>query len=280
MGVLLKHPRLYETGIAGRFFSPVIFLGWLLSSVWHSIVCYYFVQWVIDHGVVTADGRTFGLFFNGTFMLTLVVFVTNLKLCLETNTWNWIFGVMLAVSAVCTAGWILIWSVIGGAVLGAWDMFYVGVRLYASPVFYFGLIVLPVVALLPDVLFKYLRYEFFPTPYEHAKRMNHESHSVLASIISVASFHKFFGTGQLKTVPTGYGFTAAPDGDGDRLAAYTAALAAEAGSMVPSKSTRSTPSVASTATTMSSTSCDNTTTASSAYSSSSYGGGGGGTYSS
>lgn len=42
----INYPKLYKAGPMGKFFNFRVFWGWMLSSFWHGIICFWFVVFV------------------------------------------------------------------------------------------------------------------------------------------------------------------------------------------------------------------------------------------
>ena len=162
---LLAHPELYRTGPANRFFNLRVFMGWMMSALYHSLVYYFGVQAVLSHGVFAENGQTAGLFFNGIVIYSAVVITVNTKLALETNAWTYLNYIAVGLSIFGLFFWITVYSYIIPPT-DALDMVGVGPRVYSSGVFWFVLLLTPVVALLPDVLYIYIRRTFFPEAFD------------------------------------------------------------------------------------------------------------------
>ncbi|KNC55680.1 uncharacterized protein AMSG_01949 [Thecamonas trahens ATCC 50062] len=163
--VLLAQPRLYRTGPANRFFSIRGFCGWLLASLYHSLIFYYLGEAAVGQGAVDSSGQTAGLYYNGLVIMSCIVVTVTVKLCFETNTFSWLNWLALALNGGGYFLYILLFSFMGPVFSDLWSMYYVAPYMFAAPRFWFTLILIPVIALIPDVTFKFVRRWFAPEPY-------------------------------------------------------------------------------------------------------------------
>ena len=164
--VLNAFPRLYASGIRKRFFSTRVFGGWIAAAVYHSLVFFFVTSGAIEHGIFSADGTVAGLFANGTIIISVVVLTVTAKLMLETNNWTVVNAVCVGLSLIGFFFWIAVYSFMGQISDDAANMLGVGTKVYGTGVFWFTLLLLPVMALIPDVCYKYAKRTFFYEPYD------------------------------------------------------------------------------------------------------------------
>lgn len=69
----------------GELFTKKSFLVWLLASVWHSIVTYFFVVFFFANDVLKSNGQVGDLWTMGTIASTLGIIIVNLRMALETK---------------------------------------------------------------------------------------------------------------------------------------------------------------------------------------------------
>eukprot|EP00761_Pharyngomonas_kirbyi_P011814 gb/GECH01011840.1/.p1 GENE.gb/GECH01011840.1/~~gb/GECH01011840.1/.p1 ORF type:complete len:1231 (+),score=299.55 gb/GECH01011840.1/:1-3693(+) len=101
----MDFPELYVQGQKNRFFNTKVFWSYILNAIWHSMVC-FFVPFIALNNVLSPleGGHTLDMIDIGIAMYTAVVIVVNLKVAIETSTFNW-------VTVVLIGGSILSWFV-------------------------------------------------------------------------------------------------------------------------------------------------------------------------
>eukprot|EP01012_Entosiphon_sulcatum_P039111 TRINITY_DN5119_c0_g2_i1.p1 TRINITY_DN5119_c0_g2~~TRINITY_DN5119_c0_g2_i1.p1 ORF type:complete len:2092 (+),score=538.26 TRINITY_DN5119_c0_g2_i1:622-6897(+) len=143
-----QFPGVYTQGQRGDDFNTTIFLRWLVNAIFHSAVC-FFIPWLSDMAGTT------DLYSHGTVMYTCVIFVVNLKLALEVQSWTVAHHVVIW-------GSILVWPVFlflyGPMTLVQWRMYGVFNHLLGTAVFYLTVLLTVVVALGRDFAWKYISY--------------------------------------------------------------------------------------------------------------------------
>lgn len=161
---ILKFPEAYRSIQRGSWFSKETVIKWVLSSLWHSIVC-FFGSVLAYSGLVLPDGDILGLWSMGLMASTTAVITVILKMALETKYWTGLihfgiwgsiivyFIVLVAISSFPSISWVS-------------SMYWVFYKNASSPVFWFGIIVLPSLSLLPDFIYKYVQSQYTPQNYQ------------------------------------------------------------------------------------------------------------------
>lgn len=96
----LKHPQLYHTGPADRFFNYTVFWKWIILGMVDSIFILYLPTYGVGWGF--ADGRGAEYLVIGSLGWTVLCVVVNLRFALLVNNWHWIEVAGLAFSFVST----------------------------------------------------------------------------------------------------------------------------------------------------------------------------------
>ncbi|KAB7494661.1 putative phospholipid-transporting ATPase IF [Armadillidium nasatum] len=146
---LLSKPYLYREIRNNRSMSWAPFIVWGLLGFWHSAVLYYGLFATTFETPFINDGKSQDIYLFGVMLTTNVIFVCNLKLVVEAKYQTWIFigSILLTMFGFYLV--YFIYCIFPKA--GVYFTFYV---FHGTAVFYFSLIILVVVALLPDVLIK------------------------------------------------------------------------------------------------------------------------------
>ncbi|KYQ90192.1 P-type ATPase [Tieghemostelium lacteum] len=172
----LSNPKLYTAGIKGYHFNTMVFLGWLLNGLYHSVVLFAFPAAIFRLGVPYEDGKTIGLFEMGTVSYTCVVLTVNLKLALETKRWTWINHLTTWGSIVIYFLWLIIFGKffeIESFDVGS-DLYSVIYKLGTCAEFYLTIIFVPLLALWRDFSWKYVKRNIFTRGYHIAQERDQE----------------------------------------------------------------------------------------------------------
>ncbi|XP_015429019.1 PREDICTED: probable phospholipid-transporting ATPase IA [Dufourea novaeangliae] len=148
----LAHPGLYATKNSGlSSFNIKVFWVWIANALIHSSLLYWLSLMVLKEGVVWSNGRDGGYIVLGNFVYTYVVVTVCAKAGLIINSWTW-------VTHLATWGSILLWFLFIFIYSNFWPVLNVGAvmlgndrMLFSSPVFWLGLVLIPLAVLLLDV---------------------------------------------------------------------------------------------------------------------------------
>ena len=146
--ILIAHPQLYRTCKEGSFFSAKVFLGYMASALWQSLVIFFGVMLSFSDGDVFSDGQIAGFSTMSFITSTIAITVVLLKMVLITRTWTIInvVGVLASYTAYfCTL-----------LLISYGNVFYYDVPAYmfSSGYFYFVAVLLIVASLFPDYVVK------------------------------------------------------------------------------------------------------------------------------
>lgn len=173
-----KYPELYKEGINNSFFKWRLVAIWALFSFYQSLVFYHFVTSASIKGQ-NSSGLIFGLWDVSTMAFTCVVITVNLRLLMLCNSitrWHYIsvFGSILA--------W-FIFIFVYSSFMTRWDrqenVFHVMYVLMSTFYFYLTLLLVPVVALLGELIYQGVQRWYFPYDYQIVQEMHiHEPDDV------------------------------------------------------------------------------------------------------
>ncbi|XP_076276279.1 ATPase phospholipid transporting 8A1 isoform X1 [Lasioglossum baleicum] len=151
----LAHPGLYATKNSGlSSFNIKVFWVWIANALIHSSLLYWLSLMALREGVVWSNGRDGGYIVLGNFVYTYVVVTVCAKAGLIINSWTW-------VTHLATWGSILLWFLFIFIYSNFWPALNVGAvmlgndkMLFSTPVFWLGLVLIPLAVLLLDVTAK------------------------------------------------------------------------------------------------------------------------------
>jgi phospholipid-transporting ATPase len=159
----MKYPTLYHSTQQSAFFNHKVFWIWMGVAVIHSAILFWFPMMTFGEGIAWANGRNGDYLVVGNTVYSFVVITVCLKGLLEMNSWSFL-------SHVSIWGSIGLWFIF----LVVYSYFYqlgipptpanmvgAATMMYGTPQFWLGLLLVPLTALLPDVIFKSLRVTVF-----------------------------------------------------------------------------------------------------------------------
>eukprot|EP00667_Euglena_gracilis_P000907 EG_transcript_907 len=150
------HPTLYENGLKNLDFNRKVFLGWFINSIYHAVVCFVFPLFAMSGDQDQfRHGKAIGLDALGVTVYTVVVWVVNLKLALECQSWTWLHHFAIWGSIAMWYIFMMVYGTIFGLSPPMWGMI---IRLYVLPQFWLVTLLTVVIALLRDFLWKYYCY--------------------------------------------------------------------------------------------------------------------------
>ncbi|EGD82884.1 hypothetical protein PTSG_12035 [Salpingoeca rosetta] len=158
--LLMSHPRTYAVFSGNRILTWRRFAIWTLTAIWHGSVAYFGMTLLLSS---MRPGVT--LWWLGTAIYTLLLLLVTLKIATDTRNWTWITHVCTWGSLVVFVGFVL-YSQGVPLVFGSGTtpgIFWSALNLWGTDYYWGALVVLVVVAMLPDYLFGFARRIFFPT---------------------------------------------------------------------------------------------------------------------
>lgn len=160
-----NYPQLYRLGQKGEFFNLRKFWGWTINAIAHSCILFFMVHQICKYDWILGDGRVAGHWFVGVMLYTCVLATVLLKSALITNNWT-------KFAFVCIPGSFIIWFIFIPFYTSIFPSIYIGSELYgitkplfSSPVFWLTVIILPLICLFRDFVWKYLKRQYFPKSY-------------------------------------------------------------------------------------------------------------------
>jgi len=171
--VIMDYPKLYSTvGPAKKGFGRMVFVRWILTSLYHAAICFFIPVLSMD-GANWEDGKEVGQWFVGTASFTCVILVVTFKMAVEVRMWTRLFVWITIISLLVYFITAIILSTRFIAGLPGLDWVLLGMifQLFTAPRFYLVMVLVPVMALLPDFLWVFIHKNYFPSPSDLALRM-------------------------------------------------------------------------------------------------------------
>ncbi|XP_026462276.1 phospholipid-transporting ATPase IA-like isoform X1 [Ctenocephalides felis] len=166
---MIKYPALYKPSQSAQLFNVRVFWVWIFNALLHSISLYWLPLFICDYHVLWKNGKEGGYLVLGNMVYTYVVVTVCLKAGLIFNSWTWLSHCSIWGSILLWFLFILIysnfWPIIPvGAVMQGTDR-----MLFSTPVFWLGLILIPVATMILDVTVKVIRSTAFKTLTEQVR---------------------------------------------------------------------------------------------------------------
>ncbi|EMD33044.1 aminophospholipid-transporting P-type ATPase [Gelatoporia subvermispora B] len=169
--ILDRYPQLYMLGQRNAFFTKTAFWLWFANALYHSIICFGFSVIIFWGDLKQATGLDSGHWFWGT-MLYLIVLLTVLgKAALISDLWTKYTVAAIPGSFVFTMLFLPLYAVVAPAIGFSKEYYGLVPRLWTDAVFYFMLILVPVICLTRDFVWKYYRRTYRPETYHIAQEI-------------------------------------------------------------------------------------------------------------
>lgn len=160
--IIEDNPQVY--GEVGKFiFNLRNFSYWIASAFWHSLViffsCYFFFY---NNDIISNRGQSLGFWDVGTATSSVGIVTVLLHIALTKQWWNVITHIAVWISILAYFVVIAIESQLPASIPNMWKVFDI---LFSSGGFWFYLPLVPVIALLPNISFLYLKRNYYPSNY-------------------------------------------------------------------------------------------------------------------
>ncbi|KAG0691925.1 Ca-transporting ATPase [Suillus ampliporus] len=169
--ILDRYPQLYALGQKNVFFTKTAFWLWVGNALYHSLILFTFTVILFWGDMKQATGLDSGHWFWGA-MLYLAVLLTVLgKAALVSDLWTKYTVAAIPGSFVFTMLFLPLYAVVAPAIGFSTEYYGLVPRLWTDAVFYFVLILVPIVCLTRDFVWKYYRRTYIPLPYHIAQEL-------------------------------------------------------------------------------------------------------------
>nr|XP_045622548.1 probable phospholipid-transporting ATPase IA [Procambarus clarkii] len=152
----MRYPELYRESQSGAHFNWKVFVWWVWLALVHSVLVFVLPYLSMTQDVAWGHGRVGGYLMTGNMVYTYVVITVCLKAGLETDAWTWVTHLAIWGSIASWFIFLLVYSNFWPIIPMAPDMCAIYLQVYSSPVFWFGVILIPLTCLLLDIAVKTL----------------------------------------------------------------------------------------------------------------------------
>ncbi|TBU23842.1 phospholipid-translocating P-type ATPase [Dichomitus squalens] len=169
--ILDRYPQLYMLGQRNAFFTRTQFWLWVGNALYHSIVLFGFSVILFWGDLKQATGFDSGHWFWGTTLYLAVLLTVLGKAALISDLWTKYTVAAIPGSFIFTMLFLPLYAVVAPAI--GFSTQYSGIvpRLWTDAVFYFVLLLVPIICLTRDFVWKYYRRTYQPETYHIAQEI-------------------------------------------------------------------------------------------------------------
>lgn len=169
--LLDRYPQLYSLGQTNQFFRLRVFVAWILNAVYHSLVLYLFGELIWPYDLQQGDGKVAGHWVWGTAMYGAVLLTVLGKAGLITNNWTKYHVLAIPGSMGLFLAFIAAYATVAPLAGVSEEYFGMVPRLFPSPIFWLQMLVLPILCLSRDIVWKYVKRMYRPETYHHIQEI-------------------------------------------------------------------------------------------------------------
>jgi len=163
---LQKYPELYNRTQNNSDFTLKTFYFWMVNAIWHSLVFYFGTLLLWD--TTNRDGTTYDLWSFGNMAVSTCVVTVTLRLAIDTLYWPWMMFVCSIGSVIIYFIFLIVYGFIYG--IGSFDPLYLLFINQAKNInFWLTLLILVIIAVLPDFCQKWLKQHLYPKDWQILK---------------------------------------------------------------------------------------------------------------
>lgn len=177
--IIQKFPEVYRRLQKGDAFTVKSLMHWLWSALWVSVVLWWGAFFIYENDTLDEDGKITGLDAMGNYTMTAGVLIIMLRLALETHQWNVLVHLGLWGSILCYFVTLIAESYVIEYIPDQYGQ--VGI-IFSCASFWWWLILSMVMALVPDMLWKYLKRQYIPSDWEILQEVFVKGNRVVAKV--------------------------------------------------------------------------------------------------
>ena len=156
MGML----KMYQKGRNNEYLNYSTFWKWILYSIYHGAICFF----VVTFGLSSSnDGSIFNHWMLSTIVFSCVLIVVTLKLFIETVYWHFLTIIFVILSIGFYFICLLIISLPSIAYDFQFELAYSFNKLVSSSTFWYCLLLVPLMSIIPDLMLRFTNEVLFPT---------------------------------------------------------------------------------------------------------------------
>ncbi|KAI0034026.1 phospholipid-translocating P-type ATPase [Vararia minispora EC-137] len=159
--VLMKIPELYRFGREQHWFGNKLFAVFMFDGIVQSAIVFFLIIYPYATTTARSDGFEVFQFETGTALVFGAAFAANLFGGLNTQAWTWWVVFAICLGPVLLWLWTIVYNVLPPSQF--YNQVYGDNRiLFASPVFWFAILLTAILALLPRYMYKVISFTYTP----------------------------------------------------------------------------------------------------------------------
>ncbi|KAI8825014.1 uncharacterized protein EV422DRAFT_492579 [Fimicolochytrium jonesii] len=165
--MLDRYPQLYTLGQRSYFYNHGVFFSWISNSFYHSAFIYFMWRAVVSgsDGAILADGRLADFWVVGETIFATDLLVIGFKAALVAHIWTKFTWIAIAGAFLMFLVAFPIYVIVGPMLHISPEIFGLNSPMLGNPVFWLGLLLIPIAATLRDFTWKYAKRTYRPNSY-------------------------------------------------------------------------------------------------------------------
>jgi phospholipid-transporting ATPase len=152
--MLDRYPQMYKLGQSSEFYNYNTFWAWIANSFFHSFVIYKCVMLTYGENTFILDGYNANLWLIGMMMYTTDLLTITLKAALVIDTWVKFSYFAIFGSIGLWFVFYPLWATFGPMIPMSPELYGTSPLMFGAPGFWFGIIIIPILANLRDFVWK------------------------------------------------------------------------------------------------------------------------------
>lgn len=169
--LLDRYPQLYNLGQQNKFFNIRVFVSWILSAVYHSIILYIGGNLFWIHDGPQSDGFVSGHWVWGSAMYGAVLLTVLGKAALVTNNWTKYHIIAIPGSMAIWVVFVAVYGTVAPKLGVSTEYHGVIPQLFKSPTFWIEMPTLAILCLARDFCWKFSKRLWKPEAYHHVQEI-------------------------------------------------------------------------------------------------------------
>jgi len=169
--ILDRYPQLYTLGQENAFFTKTAFWLWVVNALYHSLVTFGFSIILYWGDLKQSNGLDSGHWFWGTDLYLIVLLTVLGKAALVSDLWTKYTVAAIPGSFIFAMVFLPIYAFVTPEIGFSTEYRGLVPRLWGNSIFYFSLLLVPIVCLARDYVWKYYRRTYIPASYHIAQEL-------------------------------------------------------------------------------------------------------------
>jgi len=158
--VSLAVPQLYRRGIERKEWTQTKFWIHMADGIFQSVISFWMIYLLFDSVFVTHQGNNINDRERiGVYVAFIVVIVNNLYILMNTYRWDWLMGLLVAISILLIFAWTGIYTQFTASTQ---TLYYAAEEIFGQVTFWASVVLVSAMCLLPRFICKCIQKVYFP----------------------------------------------------------------------------------------------------------------------